>query len=97
MHITSPALINKVPIPKSHTSVPTHPSPMYGIPVPKGRALQYCHTLKVTLYTVHLSTPPARYDGAPRYAASRNKSPNTPPAVTSAPAPGPRTTSDCLK
>ena len=29
------------------------------------------------------------HEGAPRYAASRSRSLNTPPAVTSAPAPGP--------
>lgn len=35
----------------------------------------------------HLTEAPQ--DGEPRYAASRNKSLKTPPAVTSAPAPGP--------
>ncbi|KAG5576897.1 hypothetical protein H5410_057031 [Solanum commersonii] len=36
------------------------------------------------------------YDGAPRYDASRKMSQNTPPAVTSAPAPGPRTIRGCF-
>lgn len=36
------------------------------------------------------------YEGAPRYEASRNMSLKTPPAVTSAPAPGPRTMSGCF-
>lgn len=35
------------------------------------------------------------YEGAPRYAASRSRSLNTPPAVTAAPAPGPRTIRGC--
>ncbi len=42
-------------------------------------------------------TSPHYEEGAPKYAASRNKSLNTPPAVTSAPAPGPRMISGCCR